>query len=69
MIEKICICDICKKETAKLAFKVKRNYWSYCPYTWHRIDICMDCYEKLFHLAFENENLHEGGEGDVEIVS
>lgn len=58
------ICDLCKTKEANKNFKVKENkeFASYdCRYVyqfrdWVRIDICNDCYKKLWEI----KNKHDG---------
>lgn len=44
------VCDICKEKEPCEAYRVKkRNYiFNFIAKDWREIDICEECYEKLF---------------------
>lgn len=43
-----CVCDFCKEKNADRRYKVKRTYLTF-PFTKNeKVDICDDCYIKLF---------------------
>lgn len=43
------ICDLCEKNEADTCFKVQeRLEFPCCEYIWVRIDVCKECYNKLF---------------------
>lgn len=45
---KKCICDFCKTKEADRRYKVRRTYFG-VPFEQNRqVDICDDCYIKLF---------------------
>ena len=58
------ICDICEKKYADKRFKVKKEIetanfdmgFVFPKREWVHIDICEDCYEKLFNINKEVEN-------------
>ena len=58
------ICDICEKKAADKHFKVKKEIeaanfdmgFVFPKREWVHIDICEDCYEKLFNINKEVED-------------
>ena len=46
------ICDFCEKGNPNYTFQCRKTYLKFVPYLkWQSVDICEECYNKLFPKA------------------